>query len=137
MLDHATVATWLEAYSHAWQTNDPAEIGELFSEDAVYHYHPYAEPVRGREAIVASWLGQSSAPGTFASQPDAPGTFASRYEPLVVEGNRAVANGRSRYFEADGVTAKTEFDNIFVLRFDDDGRCSEYREWYVERPNPQ
>ena len=59
MLDHATVATWLEAYSHAWQTYDATEIGALFSEDAVYYYHPFAEPVRGREAIVASWLGKS------------------------------------------------------------------------------
>ena len=127
MLDHATVATWLEAYSHAWQTYDATEIGALFSEDAVYYYHPFAEPVRGREAIVASWLGQ----------PDPPGTYASHYEPLVVEGNRAVANGRSRYFEADGVTLRTEFDNIFVLRFDDGARCTEYREWYLERPKPR
>ncbi len=127
MLDHATVAAWLEAYSHAWQTYDPTEIGALFSEDAVYHFDPYAEPLRGRDAIVAAWL----------DQPDAPGTYAGHYEPLVIEGNRAVANGRSRYFEADGVTLKTEFDNIFVLRFDDDGRCAEYREWYFQQPKPQ
>ena len=127
MLDHATVTAWLEAYAHAWQTYDPAEIGALFSEDAVYYYHPFAEPVRGREAIVASWL----------DQPDAPSTYAGHYEPLLIEGDRAVANGRSRYFEADGTTLRTEFDNVFVLRFDGDGRCADYREWYFERPKPR
>lgn len=127
MTDRATVAAWLEAYSHAWQTYDPAEIGALFSEDAAYYYNPYGEPVRGREAIVAAWL----------ENRDAPGAYESHYEPLVVEGDRAVANGRSRYFEADGATLKKEFDNIFVLRFDEAGRCAEYREWYMERPKAE
>jgi hypothetical protein len=26
------------------------------------------------------------------------------------------------------------FDNCFVLRFDADGRCSEFTEWFIERP---
>ena len=45
-----------------------------------------------------------------------------------------MANGRSRYFEQDGTTFKTEYDNIFLLRFDEEGRCLEYREWFMERP---
>lgn|SRR5579884_3266505 len=125
MADQASVAAWLSAYSEAWRTYDPQAIGDLFSEDAAYYYGPFdEEPVRGREAIVASWLDRR----------DAPGTYSGQYAPLVVAGDRAVANGRSRYFEADGTTLRTEFDNIFVLRFDADGRCAEFREWYMERP---
>jgi hypothetical protein len=52
----------------------------------------------------------------------------------MIEGNRAVTNGRSRYFEQDGSTLRAEWDNIFVLRFDGQGRCMEYKEWYMERP---
>jgi hypothetical protein len=26
------------------------------------------------------------------------------------------------------------FHNVFVLNFDDDGRCREYREWYMLQP---
>jgi hypothetical protein len=118
------VNAWLEAYSRAWETYDPQAIGDLFSADAAYYYTPYSEPVRGREAIVAAWR----------AEPDAPGTYNGRYALLAMDGNLAVANGRSRYFEADGATAKAEFDNIFVLRFDDDGRCAEYREWFMEKP---
>ncbi len=94
------------------------------SEDATYFYTPYSTPIHGRDAIVASWL----------EQPDAPGTYDGHYEPLLIEGERAVANGRSRYFEQDGTTLKHEWDNIFVLEFDADGRCKEYREWYMKRP---
>lgn len=124
MLDKATVVAWLEAYVHAWKTYDPQEIGYLFSEDATCAYSPFSEPLHGRTAIVASWF----------EQKDAPGTYDGDYEPIVIEGNRAVTNGRSQYFESDGTTLKTEFDNIFVLDFDDAGRCTAYREWYMERP---
>ncbi len=124
MLDRAKVTAWLDAYVRAWKTYDQQAIGDLFSEDATYAYTPYSEPIRGRAAIVASWL----------EEPGAPGTYDGHYEPIVIEGNRAVSNGRSRYFEQDGSTLKAEWDNIFVLRFDDEGRCTEYKEWYMERP---
>jgi hypothetical protein len=26
------------------------------------------------------------------------------------------------------------YDNCFVIRFDDEGRCREFTEWYVKRP---
>lgn len=124
-MDHAAVQAWLDAYVHAWETYDPDEIAALFTEDAVCYYHPYDQPAEGREAIVASWIEPL--------RRDAPGTYGGHYEPLVVEGLTAVAHGRSQYFETDGKTLKTEFDNIFVMRFDEHGRCLEFREWYMER----
>jgi hypothetical protein len=127
MLSKERVQAWLDAYVQAWKTYDPQAIGDLFSEEVTYFYSPYHEPVSGRAAIVASWL----------ENVDAPGTYDARYEPVIIEGNRAVTNGRSRYFEQDGSTFKTEWDNIFILRFDDEGRCAEYREWYLERPRSQ
>jgi hypothetical protein len=50
------VAAWLASYVHAWETYDRQEIAGLFSDDASYAYHPWDEPIRGREAIVDSWL---------------------------------------------------------------------------------
>jgi ketosteroid isomerase-like protein len=123
-MERARVAAWLDAYRLAWQSYDRQAIGDLFSEDASYYYHPYDEPVRGRESIVASWL----------EQPDASGTYTGQYESIAVDSDVAVASGRSRYFEADGSTIRVEFDNLFVMRFDADGRCSEFREWYMQRP---
>jgi hypothetical protein len=45
----------------------------------------------------------------------------------------AVAVGTSTYFEANGKVDRT-YDNVFVLRFYTEGRCSEFTEWYVKRP---
>jgi SnoaL-like domain len=124
MLERATVAAWLDAYVHAWKTYDPEAIGNLFSEDATYAYDPFSEPVRGRASIVASWL----------ENQDTPGTYDGQYEPLFLAGHQAVTNGCSRYFEQDGSMLRAEWDNLFVLSFDEEGRCSDYREWYMPRP---
>lgn len=124
MLDRASVTAWLDSYVRAWKTYDPQAIGDLFSENATYAYSPFSEPIHGRAAIVASWL----------EQPDTPGAYDGHYEPILLEGDRAMANGRSLYFEHDGSTLETEWNNIFVLRFDDEGRCTEFREWYMQRP---
>src|SRR5262245_25021069 len=125
-MDHAGAQRWLDAYVQAWLTYDPEQIGALFSEDAVYHYDPFNEPLQGRDAIVASWLAEDNR--------DVAGTYQGHYEPVVVAGESVVANGRSRYFEADGSTLKAEYDNLFLLRFAAGGRCVEYREWYMRRP---
>ena len=124
-MDTAAVAAWLDGYSQAWGTYDPADIGALFSQDAVYFDNPFDEPARGREAIVAYWL----------EDRDPPGTYEGIYRPLLVAGDQAVARGVSRYFNTDG-TVEKEFDNVFLLRFDAEGRCREYREWYMRKPPP-
>lgn len=121
------VAAWLRSYVQAWETYDPDAIGALFAEDATYAYHPFEEPVRGRIAIVASWL----------QARDQPGTYEGSYEPVAIEGDLAVANGRSRYFKD---TSKSElvreYDNVFLIRFDDQGGCRSFREWYLTRSMP-
>src|SRR5260370_37354811 len=102
MLDRARSTACLHAYVQAWKTNSTQAIGRLFSEDASYSYAPFSEPVRGRAAIVVSWL----------EHPDQDGTYDGHYEPIMIEGDRAVVNGRSRYFKQDGTTPKAEWNNI-------------------------
>jgi hypothetical protein len=116
------VDRWLKAYVHAWETYSPDDIGALFTDDATYSFHPYDQPVIGRQAIVDAWL----------KDPDAPGTYEADYRPIAIEGDVAVVNGRSRYFKDSSRSELTkEWDNIFVIQFDDDGRCRSFREWWV------
>jgi uncharacterized protein (TIGR02246 family) len=122
-MDHAAVQRWLDNYVTAWKSYDPQAIGDLFSEDAVCLYGPFDKPVNGRAAIVASWL----------KHRDPQGTYDAHYQPIVVEGNNAVSNGRSTYFEADGKTVERVYDNIFVLRFDDNGQCTSFSEWFIKK----
>jgi ketosteroid isomerase-like protein len=128
MTDTDAVQRWLDAYSYAWESYDPDEIGALFSEDAEYRLHPWDEGddvIRGRQAIVDAWL----------RQPDPRGTYVGRYRPLVVEGDSAVTTGTSRYYtDATRTTLDREYHNLFVLRFAEDGRCRSFTEWFMRVP---
>ena len=118
-MTHDEFARWLDAYVEAWRTYDPAAIGALFSDEAEYRYRPWGEPVRGRDAIVASWLDNR----------DEPGTWEAAYRPFAVDGDHAVATGTSRYDNADG---KQGYHNVFLCRFDADGRCREFTELFAQ-----
>jgi ketosteroid isomerase-like protein len=133
-MDRTDVARWLTEYVEAWKAYDRDAIGALFSEDVKYRYHPYDEPIQGREAVVQSWLGEGEHEG--ASTPDAEGTYEARYEPIAVDGDVAVATGSSSYTKEPGGPVDRIYDNCFVMRFDADGRCREFTEYYVERPAP-
>jgi hypothetical protein len=113
-------AAWLGRYIAAWRSNERAAIGNLFSADASYSYRAGTTVVAGREAIVDSWL----------ESPDAPESWEAHYEPLAIEGEVHVAIGWSRYLVPDG-GVRDEYSNIFVCRFDDEGRCSEFGEWWM------
>ncbi len=123
-LTNETVSAWLRSYVDAWTTYDPDTIGGLFTEDASYRYHPFDDPIRGRVAIVASWVDGK----------DRAGTYEGNYQPVVIEGDLAVVNGRSRYFKDDSKRElEREYDNLFLIRFDDEGRCRSFEEWYMGR----
>jgi len=124
-LEEDRASEWLADYREAWRSYDPSAIGALFSEDASYRYHPYDEPLQGREAIVASWL----------EERDVEGTYDGVYEPLVVTGDVVVATGTSTYKSTVGSMDRV-YDNCFIMRFDDRDRCTEFTEWFMQRPEP-
>ncbi|HSF26513.1 MAG TPA: nuclear transport factor 2 family protein [Actinomycetes bacterium] len=132
-MDRQTAQDWLDRYVDAWLSYDPDDIGALFADDVAYRYHPSGEPVVGREAVVASWLGEGESAD--ASTRDAPGTYEARYAPVAVDGDTVVATGTSRYRERPGGPVVRTYDNCFVMRFDGEGRCREFTEYYVRRPD--
>jgi uncharacterized protein (TIGR02246 family) len=128
---HDDVQAWLDRYVAAWAAYDPAAIGDLFTEDAVYRYHPSDDGFVGRDAIVRAWV----EPSGDASTRDEPGTWEAHYEPFTVSGDRAVAIGSSRYYsDASKSTVQNLWDNVYLLEFGPDGRCSSFTEYFVERP---
>jgi ketosteroid isomerase-like protein len=120
-MDHAGFQDWLNRYVAAWRSGKAEDIGALFSDDVVYSYRPFTQPVRGREAIVADWL----------RRPDDPDSWDAEYHPVAVDGDTAVSLGESRYPQ-EGKT----YSNVFICRFDADGRCREFSEWWVEKAKP-
>lgn len=119
------VERWLEAYVAAWKSYDREAISALYSEDATSRYHPWDDPIVGREAVVESWFGAGEgAPGR-----DKEGTYEGAYEVAAIDGDLAVITGVSTYTDPPVV-----YENCWVARFDEDGRCREFVEWFMKRP---
>jgi hypothetical protein len=52
-----------------------------------------------------------------------------------VSGDTGVVRGLTQYFKEDG-SPETEFANIYVIEFDDEGRAREFTEWFMESNPP-
>ena len=115
---------WLNRYVQAWESYDPAQIGDLFTDNARYRYRPYERGVTGREEIVRDWMSHRT--------PDQ--SYLAQYTPVAVDGDIVVAVGEVRYLSDDQTAIDRLYDSLFVLRFADDGRCEELVEWYMQQP---
>lgn len=113
------IGRWLARYIEAWSSNDPAAIGELFADDAVYRPTPFSPGWRGREAIVAGWLDRK----------DDPGTWEFDHDTICASDDLAVIRGTTRY-----AAPYPTFSNLWLVRFDQNGRCREFTEWWMEKP---
>ena len=110
------VQRWLDAYIAAWESYDEGDIVALFTEDAAYRYDAFRKPIIGSAAIAASWL----------KHRDAPGSWEAEYRPYVVDGDRVVAVGETRYLQEG-----KRYKNLYELEFAADGRCRSFTEWFL------
>jgi hypothetical protein len=127
-LSRDDVERWLAAHDAAWATNDPDRIGDLFSEDGVYHLGPFEGPWRGmdgpfagREAIVAGWLAGA----------DPTERFTATAEILAIVEGRAIVSRVITYLGENGRPSE-RYGCVWALEFDPDGRCRDYQEWFVK-----
>jgi hypothetical protein len=114
-----TFENWVQGYMKAWRTSARGDIEALFTEDATYLTQAFREPWAGRDAIVEGWL----------SRADAQGEWTFEHKWLAIEGNTGVLEGLTTYH-----TYKTAYANIWTIVLDDDGRCLEFREHWVRKP---
>jgi hypothetical protein len=119
-MDREGVAKWMDAYREAWISNDPGDIGALFTDDAVYAIDPFAPPWVGRDEIVRRW--------TAGISQDVEMTF----EVVALEGDVAVVHWNV-ITQNMGDPVRVAYDGVVQLRFTRGGRCAEHREWFFRR----
>jgi len=117
MTEADRVATWVEGYVRAWNSNDPDEIAALFTDDGEYYTAPFRPPWRGRDGIVAGWL----------EHKDEPGETTFEWQPIAVADAVAIVEGTTVY-------PTQTYSNLWVIRLDADGRCRQFVEWWMEHP---
>jgi hypothetical protein len=109
--------SWMEGYIAAWSTNHPDHIAALFSPEAVYDPQTADGELHGRQEIIDWWR----------EIDDDPDNWDFEWMPLVETDDLAVVTGATRYVDPEAI-----YRNLFVIRFDEDGLCRDFTEWYIE-----
>ena len=114
-MNREPVAAWITAYERAWRSPGTGQLSGLFTADATYLASPWAEPLGGLEAIGAFWEARRSGPDE---------AFTMTAEIVAVDGDVAVVRAEVEY-----TSTSERWRDLWVLRFDPDGRCVEFEEW--------
>jgi len=111
--------TWLETYGKASRENDPRASADLFSLDANYFETPFTEPMIGRDAIYKYW--NKGAQNLMDKE--------STFNILAVKDNLGIARWQSK-FTVVKTGKRLALDCVFLVEFDDNDKCSVFREWW-------
>jgi hypothetical protein len=115
-MEHLAVQRWIDGYERAWRSAGTDDLSRLLAPDATYQVSPWARPVEGLAAIRELW--ESERDG-------ADEAFTMTSDIVAVDGNTAVVRVAVAYGDPGG----SRWRDLWVLRFDDDGRCVAFEEW--------
>jgi hypothetical protein len=115
-LGRVEVGVWIAAYERAWRTAGIEGLRDLFTEDATYRTSPYEESAVGLGQIGELW-------GRERKGHDE--EFEMTYEIVAAEADAAVVRVEVQYGPPD----RSQYRDLWVMRFAADGRCREFEEW--------
>ncbi len=118
-LTTSALAAWLVAYGDAWESTDSEKAAALFAEDSSYQVTPYEQPHIGRNAIREYW----------ASVTADQSNVQFEFQTLGITGNTGIAHW-SAEFDVVSAGIHISLDGIFILAFDESGKCQRLREWW-------
>ena len=115
-IDRAGLLRWIEGYERAWREDGTKALSELFSPDASYSTAPYERPHLGLDAISRMWEAERVGPEE---------VFEMQSEIVAIQGDTGVIRVEVRY----GPPKNQEYRDLWIVRFDQDGRCGHFEEW--------
>jgi hypothetical protein len=107
---------WVAGYERLWRTPGTELLAELFVPDASYLPSPWAQSVRGLGAIARFWAAERKGPDE---------EFTMTSHVVTVDGATAVVRVLVRY----GGAVSSDWRDLWVIQFAEDGRCSSFEEW--------
>lgn len=115
-MDHTAVLAWVDGYERAWRSPGTETLGDLFAADIAYQASPWADPLIGLPAVTEFW--ESGRDG--ADEP-----FTMESEVVAADDRTAVVRVEVEYKrDTPGL-----WRDLWILRFDDTGRCVWFEEW--------
>lgn len=112
---------WLINLKRIWEDRKPLEAPNLCSRVFVWHETPFGRPIETRQELVEEW-------NSILDQDD----IHISCEVINICGNIGVAHWHAN-FRRISSDEHVEMDGIFQVDMDSDGKCKEFRQWYVSK----
>ena len=114
MPDQRAVVDWIARYERAWRAPGTVALAGIFTEDVTYVPSPWAKPIVGLPAVRRFWE-------TARGGPDE--AFRMTSAIVAIDGRTAVMRVAVDYDDGQ------RWRDVWLLTFDDDGRCQHFEEW--------
>jgi ketosteroid isomerase-like protein len=119
--------SWLDIYGRAWERKDTDGFLGCFADDTAYAWGPWGDPLRGHDAIRLR----------FEQAVSTQENIRFGHEPLAITPDgRGVARWWVSIDGRDEKGTVEEDEGVFLVTLGDDGRCTEFREWWNSRTRP-
>lgn len=113
---------WITGYERAWRTPEGPELDRalaaLFATQATYSTAPFQQPYRGLAAIARMWAAERTGP-------DESFTMTAEVVAADAERDTGVLSVDVHY----GAPRDQLYRDLWILRFDAEGRCEHFEEW--------
>ncbi|HEY3140381.1 MAG TPA: nuclear transport factor 2 family protein [Acidimicrobiales bacterium] len=113
-MERHAVEDWAAGYVKAWRTPGTGDLALLFAADVSYLVSPWAKPITGQAALAEFWEAGRDGPDE---------AFDITSEVVAVDGPTAVIRVAVEYGNGE------RWRDLWILGFDDDGRCVAFEEW--------
>ena len=110
---------WLKGLKDAWETKNPEAAIDLYSENIVWHYTPFAEPLRTRQEILTEWQ----------TVPTGHKDIIVSYEILVTTDKFGIAHWSATFTRIPS-GEKAHLDGIYKVSLNYKNLCTEFHQWY-------
>jgi hypothetical protein len=118
-MDEQAFRQWLTRYGEVWESRYPEGVAGLYSENVRYYWTPFDPPKQGPGEIVTASREASSRQEN----------IHFTYEVIVLRQNKGWARWWCSFVRAS-TGRKIRLDGILQATFDEQGLCTEFREWW-------
>ncbi len=109
---------WMDKLINIWINKQPEKAPELCADKFLWYETPFRTPYTSKEEILKEWQ------GVFDQK-----EISVSYKIVSVDETVGVAKW-SASFVSISSNKKTVMDGIYVVKLNDNGECTEFREWF-------
>ncbi len=114
--------TWASKFGGAWAMLDPTGALSMLSKDVEYYETAFSPPCKNFDEVEKLWRVITT------NQENV--TF--KHDVVMTQGNMGLIHWRvTRTTVPEG--ANQEFDGVFLVRLNDEGLCTMFKQWRAQR----